>query len=162
MVRDLGELGINMQKIINRLMSNQNLMKLLYYTDKDPLAQPDLTEEQLDKEILEKLVKVVPRVGPKEDAKSMLGMRIVRGTQNSENMEFRDIMIQIEVFVPMTQWLIKNSNLRPFCIMGEILKTINNKNINGLGRITGGNFDLNFLTDEMSCYEMTFWIQDYE
>lgn len=162
MVRDLGELGINMQKIINRLMSNQNLMKLLYYTDKDPLAQPDLTEEQLDKEILEKLVKVVPRVGPKEDAKSMLGMRIVRGTQNSENMEFRDIMIQMEVFVPMTQWLIKNSNLRPFCIMGEILKTINNKNINGLGRITGGNFDLNFLTDEMSCYEMTFWIQDYE
>lgn len=162
MVRDLGELGINMQKIINRLMSNQNLMKLLYYTDKDPLAQPDLTEEQLDKEILEKLIKIVPRVGPKEDAKSMLGMRIVRGTQNSENMEFRDIMIQMEVFVPMTQWLIKNSNLRPFCIMGEILKTINNKNINGLGRITGGNFDLNFLTDEMSCYEMTFWIQDYE
>jgi hypothetical protein len=43
--------------------------------------------------------------------------------------------------------------------MGEILKSLNNKNVNGLGKIQGGDFALNFLTDEISCYEMNFSIQ---
>ena len=34
--RNLDELGVNLQKIVTRLQSNQNLLKLLYYTDKDP------------------------------------------------------------------------------------------------------------------------------
>ena len=47
--RNLEEMGINLQKIITRLQKNQNLLKLLYYTDKDPLSQPDLTDEQIKK-----------------------------------------------------------------------------------------------------------------
>jgi len=43
--RNLADLGLNLQKIITRLQSNQTLLKLLYYTDKDPLSQPDLTSE---------------------------------------------------------------------------------------------------------------------
>lgn len=162
MVRDLGELGINLQKIIQRLLANQNLLKLLYYTDKDPLSGADLTEEQVEKEIYEKLVKIVPRVGPKETAHSLVAMRVVRAKTNPENMEFSDIMIQFEVFTPMTQWFIKDTNLRPFCIIGELRKSLNNKIINGLGKMTGGDFEINFLTDEMSCYEVTFYITDYE
>jgi hypothetical protein len=46
-VRNCEELGQNLQKITSRLLSNQNLLKLLYYTDKDPYSQPDLTQEQI-------------------------------------------------------------------------------------------------------------------
>ena len=162
MVRNLGELGINLQKIVTRLMSNQDLVKLLYYTGKDPLSEADLTDEQLSEEVFEKLIKVVPRVGPKETAKSLISLRVVNGLTNKQNAEFRDFTLGIEVFVPLTQWIIKNSSLRPFCIMGEIQKSLNGKNINGLGKIIGGDFSLNFLTEEISCYEMTFSIIDYE
>lgn len=162
MVRDLGELGINLQKIVNRLLDNQNLLKLLFYTDKDPLSQPDLTKLQIQNQVFEKLVKVVPRVGPKDTAQSLISLRVVHGITNRENNEFRNFTICIEVFVPMTQWIIKNSNLRPFCIMGEIQKSLNNKVINGLGKLSRGDFSLNFLTDEISCYEMTFEITDYD
>lgn len=162
MVRDLGEMGINLQKIVTRLTSNQNLLKLLYYTDKDPLNNIDLTPQQIKEEIFEKLIKVVPRTGPKEDSKSMITLRVVRGRQNSDNTEFRNIIINIEVFVPLTQWFIKDSNLRPFAILGEISKSLNNKKINGLGRLTGGDFDLNFITDEICNYETSYSIIDYE
>ena len=162
MVRNLAELGLNLQKIMTRLLSNQDLLKLLYYTDKDPYAGADLTQAQIKSEIYEKLVKIVPRVGPKETANSLIAMRVVRGITNKQNDEFRDVTIQIEVFVPMTQWFIKDSNLRPFAIMGEIQKSLNNKVINGLGKLIGGDFELNFLTDEMSCYEMTFKLTEYE
>jgi hypothetical protein len=162
MVRNYGELGICLQKIIDRVLHNQNLVKLLYYTGKDPLAEEDLTEEQLKDEVYEKVVKIVPRVGPYETSRSVLSMRVVRGRGLQENAEFRDLIIHFEVFVPMTQWFIKDSNLRPFAIMSELQKTLNNKIINGLGRMQGGDFSLNFLTDEMSCYEIEYRILNYE
>ena len=162
MVRNLESLGPSMQKIVSRLLQNQNLLKLLYYTGKDPLSERDLVKQQIQDEVYEKLVKIVPRVGPKETAHSLISMRIVRGTRNSGNDEFRDFLIQFEVFVPLTQWFIKDENLRPFAIMGEIQKSLDNKIISGLGRMTGGEFQLNFLTEEMSCYEVSYWITDYE
>jgi hypothetical protein len=78
-VRNLGELGISLQKIITRLQTNQNLLKLLYYTDKDPLNNPDLTGEQIKSLVFEKLIKITPRVGPKETATSLISLRVVTG-----------------------------------------------------------------------------------
>ena len=162
MVRNLKELGPNLQKIINRLQANQDLLKLLYYNDKDPLSQPDLTTKQIQEEVFNKLIKIVPRVGPKETANSLISLRVVHGSTNRGNSEFADIVLAIEVFVPLTQWAIKDTNLRPFSIMGEIQESLNGKVVNGLGKIQGGDFSLNFLTEEISCYEMTFDFVEYE
>lgn len=161
-VRNCIELGENAQKIIKRLMSNQNLLKLLYYTDKDPLSQPDLTEKQIKEEVYEKLIKIIPRVGPKETAHSIVTVRFIRGRRNPNNNEFENISVAVESFVPLTQWVIKDVNLRPFAILGEIQKTLNGKTINGLGKMIGGDFDLNFLTEEISAYEQNFALVTYD
>ena len=161
-VRNCAEIGENLQKIIKRLMTNDDLVNLLYYTDKDPLSQPHLTEEEKKEKIFEKLIKIVPVVEPREDEKSVIAIRVIGGSKLGSNTEFRNIKIAIEVFVPMTAWIFKNTNLRPFAILGEIEKTLQGKRVNGLGQIEGGDFDLSFLTKEMSCYEQTFWITAYE
>ena len=161
-VRNCAELGINLQYIIKRLFANQDLLKLLYYTDKDPLSHEDLTQEQIQDEIFEKLIKIVPRVGPKETAHSVVAVRIARGQGLASNNEFRNITIGVEIFVPLTQWIIKDSNLRPFAIMGEIQKALNGKKIEGLGKMVGGDFALNFLTEEIGAYEQTFVITSYD
>ena len=121
-VRNCADLGLNAQLIIKRLFANQNLLKLLYYTDKDPLSHEDLTEEQIQNEVFEKLIKIVPRVGPKETAHSVIAVRIARGRGLATNKEFKNVNISIEIFVPLTQWIIKGTNLRPFAIMGELKK----------------------------------------
>lgn len=161
-VRNCIDLGINAQKVIKRLLANQNLLKLLYYTDKDPLSQPDLTQEQIQKEVFEKLIKIVPRVGPKETAHSIIALRIARGRTDMNNSEFKHVTMTMEVFVPLTQWIIKDTNLRPFAIMGEIQKSLNGKKIDGLGKMSGGDFDLDFLTEEISAYLMTFSVTTYD
>ena len=161
-VRNCIDLGINAQKVIKRLLANQNLLKLLYYTDKDPLSQPDLTEEQIQKEVFEKLIKIVPRVGPKETAHSIIALRIARGRTDMNNSEFKHVTMTMEIFVPLTQWIIKDTNLRPFAIMGEIQKSLNGKKIDGLGKMSGGDFDLDFLTEEISAYLMTFSVTTYD
>lgn len=162
MVRNLGELGIDLQKIVSRLMANQNLVKLLYYTDKDPYNHKDLTDTQIKAYVYNKLIRVIPRVGPKETANSIIAIKVVSANTNPQNNQFRDILINIEVFVPLTQWMIKDSNLRPFAIMGEVHKTLSNKTIDGLGKIIGGDFAVNFFTEEISAYEMSYIITNYD
>ena len=161
-VRNCSDIGVNAQYIIKRLLANQDLLKLLYYTDKDPLSHEDLTQEQIQEEIFEKLIKIVPRVGPKETAHSIIALRIARARGLAENNEFKNVMISVEVFVPMTQWIIKDTNLRPFAIMGEIQKSLNGKKIEGLGKMVGGDFSLNILTEEISAYEQTFVLTSYD
>lgn len=160
MVRNLKELGSFMQRIVKRLMNNQNLLKLLYYTDKDPLSQSDISDDIIRKEIYEKLIKVIPRIGPKETASSLIAIKIDRGKAN-KNDEFRDIHFMVDVFVPLTQWVIKDENLRPFAIMGEIQKSLQGAKVDGIGQIIGGDFELNFLTEEISCYTITFTVTSY-
>ena len=161
-VRNCIEIGENLIKIVQRLEANQNLLKLLYYTDKDPLSNVDLTEQQIKEEVFEKLIKIIPRVGPKETSNAIIAIRVVRADKNSTNDEFKDILIQIEVFTPLTQWIIKSTQLRPFAILGEIQKSLDGKTVNGLGKLKGGDFTLNFLTDEISCYEQSFGITTYD
>lgn len=161
-VRNCADIGDNLMKIMKRLLANQNLLKLLYYTDKDPLNGEDITDEQIQDEIFEKFVKIIPRVGPKDTAHSVVTIRVTRARQDSNNNEFKDVHINIEVFVPLTQWIIKDVQLRPFAILGEIQSSLNGKTINGLGKLTGGDFDLNFLTEEISAYEQYFYLTSYD
>ncbi len=160
-VRNLSEIGENAQKIVKRLMSNQDLVKLLYYTDKDPLSHDDFTPEELKTKIYQKVIKIIPRIGPKEGAESIITINIVGGSQN-ENNEFKNIGVNVEVLVPLTQWFIKDDNLRPFKIMGEVQKSLNGKTINGLGKMTGGDFALNYISDEVIDYIQYFTITSYD
>lgn len=161
-IRNCKDIGINLQRIMKRLMQNDNLVKLLYYTDKDPLSNENLTEEQKESEIFEKLIKIVPRIGPKETASSIIALRVVNGKKNKDNSEFKDVLISVEVFVPLTQWIIKGTNLRPFAILGEIEESLDGKMIEGLGKMSGGDFELNFLTEEISSYKQEFIITSYD
>ena len=163
MVRNCADLGIILRKIVTRLSTNQNLLKLLYYTDKDPLSQKDLDKEEVSKEIFDKLIKITPKVNSEdiENSKSVIALKFDSGTKTS-NGEFRDIKLSVESFVPLTQWFVKGDNLRPFMIMGEIENSLKGKDINGLGKIYGGNFTLEFLTEEISCYEQDFIITTYD
>lgn len=159
--RNCQELGINLQKICTRLLANDDLVKLLYYADQDPLNQSVLTTEQKQK-IFNDLICVVPKIGAREDSKSVISIYIPKAAGLAGNSEYKIVTIAIDVFVPITQWIIKDSNLRPFAIMGEIQKSLNGKTINGLGQIKGGDFDLVLLTDEMSTYRQVFTITEYE
>ena len=161
-IRNCGELGLNLQKIINRLMANNSLVNLLYYEDIDPLNGPVLSNEVKQKEVYEKLIKTVPRVGTKDTAKSVIVVYIQKAGKISGNKEFRNVRILVDVIVPLTQWYINDSNLRPFAILGQIQSSLDEKTINGLGKITGGDFELNFVTDDVICYQQVFEITEYD
>ena len=161
-VRNCAELGENLQKIVRRLLANDDLVKLLYYEEDDPIDQPALSTEMKNKEVFEKLIKTVPRVGTKDTAKSVIVVYVQKAGKLSGNKEFRNVRILVDVIVPLTQWYIRDTNFRPFAILGQIQSSLDDKTVNGLGKISGGDFELNFVTDDVICYQQVYEITEYD
>ena len=161
-VRNYAELGVNLQKIVNRLMENNNLVNLLYYQDKDPLSQPHLTKEEKQQNIFQKRILIIPKMNPQELAESTISVTCIKSTTLGANNEFLELTICVEVFVPITQWIIKDSNLRPYAILGEVQRSLDGKIINGLGRMSGGDFEYNFGSNEMTHFIQIFTITNYD
>ena len=162
-VRFLQEMGPNLRKIMQRLLANKRLLKLLVYTDKDPLSEehPDVSPQEAYAHGDDGVIRIIPIIGYKEDSTSAITLRVRRGVPTAGNSEFLDIYFTIEVFVPNEQWIIKGDNLRPYMIMGEIQRSLENKNINGLGTIRGSGFSVNFYTEEISAFTMDYTISQF-
>lgn len=161
-VRNCAELGENLQKIVKRLLANDDLVKLLYYEQDDPMSQSALSMEVKEKEVFEKLIKTVPHVGTKDTAKSVIVVYVQRAGKLSGNKEFRNVRILVDVIVPLTQWYIRDTNFRPFAILGQVQSSLDDKTVNGLGKISGGDFELNFVTDDVICYQQVYEITEYD
>ena len=108
--------------------------------------------EMKEQEVFEKLIKTVPRVGTKDTAKSVIVVYVQKAGKLSGNKEFRNVRILVDVIVPLTQWYIRDTNFRPFAILGQVQSSLDDKTVNGLGKISGGDFELNFVTDDVICY----------
>ena len=162
-VRFLQEMGSNLIKMMKRLLANQNLLRLLTYTDKDPLAldKADIKASEAYLQGDNGVVRIIPVIGAKENSQSIITLRVLKGVPSMDNPEFLDIYFSIEVFVPNEQWIIRGDNLRPYSTMGEIQKSLEGKNINGLGTIRGSGFSVNFFTEEMSAFIMNYRITQY-
>lgn len=161
-VRNCGELGINLQKIISRLLANNDLIKLLYYNDIDPLSGAELTQQEKQTKIYQKLIRIVPALGELGETQSALLVYINGANNYSDNTEFKNIRISIDVVTPLNTWIIKDSNLRPFSIIGEVQKSLDGKVINGLGTLRDNGFSLVSLTEETSIYKINYELTDYE
>lgn len=77
------------------------------------------------------------------------------------NYDSESIELLIYVYCPFQEWEIAGTQLRPFAIMSEIRKSLQNKKINGLGEIRYNSFDIANLTDQMGCYAMRFSINAF-
>lgn len=120
--------------IINKILKNGRLQKLLYYTVDNPLAQPSLTEDQ-QLEVLQHNIKIVPKL---EIDNSVLNYIIVgfdNFIENTTNPEFRDNIISFDIICHYDQWKMSDFDLRPYRIAAEIDTLFNNTHLTGIGTL---------------------------
>ena len=134
--------------IVNGILKNDNLKKLLYYTTKDCLTKPKLTEEQ-SLELFEKNIKNVPKLYTDEDVLNYIVVNFDSFIPNDSNPEFRDNIIEFDVICHYDQWQLKDFQLRPFRIAAELDVLFNEKHLSGIGT-------LKFLGAEMVTYTDEF------
>ena len=121
--------------IINRLLKNETLKKLLYYTTDDCLDRPNLDKmETLS--LVNKQIQIIPRKFiSSNEAYPLVNIMFDNFMENGTNPEFRDNIIIIDILCHYDQWNLGNFQLRPYKIAGEIDGLLNDKYLTGIGRV---------------------------
>jgi len=115
------------------MLKNKNLCKMLYYTDRDALDRPALTEEQ-KVNLFGKQIKIVPKIYVDGSVLAYIIISMDNFTR-SENPEFRDNIISFDIICHFDQWQLKDFQLRPYRIAAEIDSMFDNKRLTGIGEL---------------------------
>lgn len=120
--------------ITNKIISNNRIKKMLYYTTRDALSQPTLTEEQT-MELFEKNIKIVPKLYVDGSVLNYIVISFDTFTETPTNPEFRDNVITFDIISHFDQWRLKDFELRPYKIAGEIDTMLDKQKLTGIGEL---------------------------
>lgn len=126
--------------IVNKMIQNERLKKLLYYDTVDALDRPKLTQAQT-LEVLQKNIKIVPKLVLDKTLLSYIVITFDNFAPTG-NPQFRDNTISIDIVCHFDVWQLGDFKLRPFKIAGEIDSMLNESKLSGIGRLKfmTGNF----------------------
>ena len=120
--------------IVDMILKNRRLKKMLYHTTRNCLEQPELSDEQ-SLELFEKNIKIVPRFKVDDTVLNYLVISFDQFTPNVNNPEFRDNVIEFDIICHYDQWNMKDFELRPYKIAAEIDSMFNDKHLTGIGTL---------------------------
>lgn len=134
--------------IINEILKNNRLKKLLYYTTSDAMEKPNLTEDE-SLSLLGTNIKIVPKLYVDGSVLNYILINFDNFTP-SENPEFRDNTIEFDIICHFDQWNLRDYALRPYKIAGEIDSMFNLKKLTGIGYLEFIGATQIVLTDEFA------------
>lgn len=123
----------NYALIFEKIMHNQRLLKMLYYTQPDCLSAPNLTKEQIYS-MPGKQLKIIPKVElDNNTCPNYILIYISNFSRNYRNPEFRDAILTFDIVCAFDHWNMGDFQLRPYKIAGEIDSMIDKKKLIGIG-----------------------------
>lgn len=146
----------DMSIIIDKMMSNERLKKLLFYTSRDALKRPKITAEE-SVSLLGTHIRNVPKLYVDSDVRAYVVIHFNGFTPNFTNPEFRDNMITFEIMCHIDQWQLEDFQLRPFRIAAEIDQMFNNKHLTGIGKLDFISGQYTNFTDEFAGFELNYY-----
>ena len=134
--------------IVNKIFENKRVQKYLYYNTKDPLAEPDLTEDQVQ-ELMVNNIKQVPKVYVDPGCLNYL-LILFDNFSPSGNPEFRDNILEIDIICHYDQWQLRDFQLRPYRIAAELDSMLDKKRLSGIGWLNFLHAEYIVMTDEFA------------
>ena len=136
-----------MNLIVDMIFKNDRLKKLLYYTTKDCMNQPNLNDDET-LSLFGKQIKLVPKLYVDGSVLNYIIINFDNFTRNATNPEFRDNIIEFDIICHFDQWQMKDFQLRPYKIAAEIDTMFNDKHLTGIGKLEFLGANQMILTDE--------------
>lgn len=125
----------DMGTIVDMMLKNNRLKKLLYYNLENCLFQENLTEDQSLELIEDGYIRMVPKLYVDKDVLNYIIISFDNFTPNITNPEFRDNIISFDIICHFNQWQMPNFQLRPYKIAAEIDTLFNNRHLSGIGEL---------------------------
>jgi hypothetical protein len=126
------DVGTNLKRVVNRILKNDNLIKLLYYNVPDAEAQSNLTNGQ-KVALINDYIKLVPKLPMDMEQKNYLVVQMDQFSGLGDDMNFRSFTLSFDVICHADNWIMDDYMLRPFKILHELDSMFNNAKIDSLG-----------------------------
>ena len=126
----------DMGLIMQEMLKNERLKKLLFYTSADAL-EPDkarLTPEE-SLSLIGTSIKNIPKIYIDNEVLNYVIINFDNFTPNPTNPEFRDNIIEFDILCHFKQWQLKDFKLRPYRIAAEIDSMFDGKHLTGIGKL---------------------------
>lgn len=136
----------DMSLITEQMLKNNRLKKLLFYTSKDAMDRPNISQEET-LELIGKNIKNVPKLTVDGSVLNYIIISFDNFTP-SDNPEFRDNMIVFDILCHFDQWNLRDFALRPYKIAAEIDTMFNGKHLTGIGELQFAGGSQLILNDE--------------
>mgnify|MGYP003293225408 CR=1 FL=1 len=122
----------DMNIIVDRIMKNERLKKMLFYTSRDCLDRPKLTPDETHS-LFGKQIKIVPKLYVDGSVLNYIIISFDNFTPNETNPEFRDCNVVFDIISHTDYWALDNYQIRPLKIAGYIDGILNNAKLSGIG-----------------------------
>lgn len=132
--------------IVEKIMKNNSLKKLLWYTTPDCMSKPNLTEDET-LEMFGKQIKIVPKLQVDGEILNYVIINFDNFTP-TDSEEWRDNIIEFDVICHFDQWRLGDFKLRPYRIAAEVDSMVNDKKFSGIGTLKFLGANQMILTDE--------------
>lgn len=123
----------DMNLIISKMLKNERLKRLLFYTTKDALDKKNLTEDE-SLALIGKNIKIVPKLYVDRSVLTYIIINFDNFLQTG-NPEFRDNSIEFDIICHFDQWQLKDFALRPYKIAAEIDSMFTESRLTGIGKL---------------------------
>lgn len=140
----------DMGLIVDMMLKNDRLKRLLYYNTKDALKKPNLTEDQSLALFEEGYIRMVPKLYVDKDILNYIIISFDNFAPSMTNPEFRDNVISFDIICHFDQWQMENFQLRPYKIAAEIDTLFNNRHLSGIGELQFLSADQLLINDEFA------------
>ena len=140
--------------IINELIKNQRLLKLIHYADSEPLEQPDIANPG---GLVTTKIFPTPFFANVPEIESVQ-LRAFFDMGEIKNAKILGSMLVFQIIIPNSWWLIKTDSydlaIRPYLIMAEIVNQFEGISVGTVGRLRFINFKYDYVNEQVTAYEL--------
>lgn len=129
--------------IMNKILSNQNVLRLLYYSTPDALSckKPNLNSEQIKEMFRNRQISIVPQVDTDREKISYLRVCFDNFMPSETNTFYRNHIVEVRTICHFDTWTLDDMDQRPYRMAGEIDAMLDGARLTGIGRLLFVNAD---------------------
>ena len=158
--RRFAVMGDNTFKILNKLVNNQRICRLLKYPVRDPFSEK--YEDVDGVELLNKNILAVPKVFDASTEKMSYIVAVFDNfVVNQFNPDFKVSTVRFDIACPYDEWLLDENSLRPYLIMQEIDNMFNQGKLAGIGNLQFHRADMLTLSPQIGGFSMEYKINEF-
>lgn len=155
------DVGYNLKKVLNRILKNDDLIKLLYYNVPDATSQATLSNAQ-KVAMVNDYIKLVPKIPKDVESKNYLIINLDQFSTLRDDYNYRTFMLNFDVLCNAEYWIMDDYMLRPFKILHELDSMFNNSKLDSLGPTTFERATQVVLNEELMGYSIFYRIMDFQ